>query len=52
MYKPAPEDLHLGMHDDPDGGAALLHLGQLLGAGLSESILLGLGPVVDNTGTD
>ena len=29
LYKPAPEDLHLGMHDDPDG-AVLLHLGQLL----------------------
>merc|ERR1712192_304142 len=58
LLLPATEKLHLGVDDDPDGGAVLLHLVQLLldlllaqvisplGAGLGESLLLGLRPVL------
>ena len=57
---PASEDLHLCVDNNPDSGAVLLHLGQILldlflaqiigplGTGLSESLLLRLGPIMGN----
>merc|ERR1719512_11076 len=51
LLLPAAEKLHLGVDDDPDGGAVLLDLllAQVispLGARLGESLLLRLGPVL------
>merc|ERR1719292_81595 len=58
LLLPAAEQLHLCVHDDPDGGAVLLDLVQVLldllfaevisplGAALSEGLLLRLGPVL------
>merc|ERR1719234_190545 len=58
LLLPATEKLHLGVDDDPDGGAVLLHLVEVLldlllaqvisplGAGLGECLLLRLGPVL------
>ena len=52
FHIPTPEDLHLCMDDDPNGGAVLLHLCKVLlnllftqvigplGAGLGECLLL------------
>merc|ERR1719362_2648422 len=58
LLLPAAEKLHLGVDDDPDGGAVLLHLVEILldllfaqiisplGARLGEGLLLGLRPVL------
>merc|ERR1719234_1372307 len=58
LLLPAAEKLHLGVDDDPDGGAVLLHLVEVLlnlllaqvisplGARLGESLLLRLRPVL------
>merc|ERR1719430_1237780 len=58
LLLPASENLHLGVHDNTDGGAILLHLVEILfnlllakiisplRARLGESLLLRLGPVL------